>query len=171
MLEWLAPESFGYANTMPAMRRHILSPADTGLVTREQHLVRMMDADTWDKMSWKAEYDGNMQTAPSIYPNITLWLDEPQVVTHVRFSPKNADNGICVGDMYELCYWENGWQSYGMAKAEYEYVEFRNVPKGRLYWLKNHTRGKEEMPFVLNEECSQIFVYGDIINVKIYTKE
>ncbi len=165
MLEWLAPDSYGYANTMPAMRRHILSPADTALPAREAGLVRMMDADTWDKMVWKPEYDGNMQTSPSAYPNITLWLKDPQVVTHVRFSPKNADNGICAGDEYELRYWDGGWRSCGVIRAEYEYVSFDDVPLGRLYWLENLSQGGEEMPFVIDEQGRQIFVYYDIIKI------
>lgn len=163
MLEWLTPESYGYANTMPAMRRHILSPSDTMAVNGEKHLVRVMDAEKWEDMSWKAEYDGNMQTAPSPYRDITLWLKEPQVVTHVRFSPKNADNGIHAGDEYELRYWDDGWLSCGTAKAEYEYVEFEDVPRGRLYWLVNLSQGKEEMPFVLDEQGRQRFVYYDLI--------
>lgn len=163
ILEWLPPDRYGYNNTMPALRRHILSPADTALPARESGLVRLMDADSWDKMSWKAEYDGNMQTAPSPYPNITLWLKEPQIVTHVRFSPKNADNGICAGNEYELHYWNNGWHSCGAVRAKYEYVEFENVPQGCLYWLENRTQGGEEMPFVLDEKGEQRFIYGDII--------
>lgn len=166
MLEWLTPESLGYANTMPAMRRHVLSPSDTATVNRERHLVRVMEADTWDKMSWKAEYDGNMQTAPSPYRDINLWLKEPQVITHVRFSPMNADNGIRTGDEYELRYWDNGWHTCGAAKAGYEYVEFADVPRGKLYWLVNMSQGKEEMPFVLDESGRQRFVYYDMIDIK-----
>ena len=165
MLEWLVPESYGYANTMPAMRRHVLSPSDTIAVNREKHLMRLMDAEKWEDMSWKGEYDGNMQTAPSIYPNITLWLKEPQVVTHVRFSPKNADNGIHVGDEYELRYWDDGWQSCGTTKATYEYIDFSDVPRGKLYWLVNLTQGIEEMPFVLDEFGRQLFIYYDLVNI------
>ena len=165
MLEWLSPASCGYANTMPAMRRHVFSPYDTTAVTREKHLMRMMDAEKWEDMSWKAEYDGNMQTAPSVYPNITLWLKEPQVVTHVRFSPKNADNGIHAGDEYELRYWDDGWKTCGTAKAKYEYIEFSDVPRGKLYWLVNLTQGKEEMPFVIDEQGRQRFVYYDIMDI------
>lgn len=163
MLEWLTSESYGYSNTMLPMRRHVLSPSDTIAVNSEKNLMRLMDAEKWDDMSWKAEYDGNMQTAPSAYPNITLKLKEPQVVTYVRFSPKNADNGICAGDEYELRYWDDGWMSCGTAKAEYEYIEFNNVPHGKLYWLVNLSHGKEEMPFVLDERNRQIFIYYDII--------
>ena len=79
---------------MPALRRHILSPADTALLARESGLVRLMDADSWEKMSWKAEYDGNMQTAPSPYPNITLWLKEPQIVTHGNHSIFRLDTHV-----------------------------------------------------------------------------
>ena len=53
-------------------------------------------------MTWASEYDGNMQTAPGAYPNITLTLDEPQIVTAVRFAPLNADNGIKAGNTYTL---------------------------------------------------------------------
>ena len=128
--------------------------------------MRLMDAEKWEDMSWKAEYDGNMQTAPSAYPNITLKLKEPQMVTHVRFSPKNADNGICAGDEYELRYWDDGWMSCGTAEAEYEYIEFENVPRGKLYWLVNLSQGKEEMPFVIGEQGLQRFVYYDIMDIE-----
>ena len=166
MLEWLTPESYGYTNTMPAKRRHVLSPSDTMAVNGEKHLVRLMDAEKWDDMSWKAEYDGNMQTAPSAYPNITLKLKEPQMVTHVRFSPKNADNGICAGDEYELRYWDDGWMSCGTARAKYEYIIFDNIPHNKLYWLRNNSRGREEMPFIIDEQGKQRFVYYDIIDIK-----
>ncbi len=165
MLEWLTSESYGYTNTMPAKRRHVLSPSDTIAVKHEANLMRIMDAEKWEDMVWKAEYDGNMQTAPSVYPNITLWLKEPQVVTHVRFSPKNADNGIHAGDEYELRYWDDGWQTCGTAKAKCEYIEFVDVPHGKLYWLVNLTQGKEEMPFVLDEQGKQRFVYYDIMDI------
>lgn len=98
-----------------------------------------------------------------IKANITLRLKEPQKVTHVRFSPKNADNGIRAGDVYELHYWNKGWHSCGMVKAKYEYVDFNNIPQECLYWLENKTQGKEEMPFVLDKENKQLFIYYDII--------
>lgn len=114
-------------------------------------------------MSWKAEYDGNMQTAPGAYPNITLWLKEPQVVTRVRMAPKNADNGIQGGDRFQLLYWEGDWRSVGIVRADYEYVTFQNIPKGKLYWLRNLDRGQEEMPFVI-DDGKQVFIYNDNIN-------
>lgn len=124
--------------------------------------MKLLDA-PWKDMVWKAEYDGNRQTAPGAYPNITLWLKEPQVVSRVRFAPLNADNGIHGGDWYRLHYWEeDGWQSVGTVQADYEYVVFDNVPAHKLYWLENLTTGQEEMPFVM-ENGEQRFLYGDII--------
>ena len=35
-------------------------------------------------------------------------LRDPQFVTKVRMMPLNADNGIVVGNQYELLYWDNG---------------------------------------------------------------
>lgn len=80
----------------------------------------------------------------------------------MRFSPLNADNGIKSGNLYELYYWNNGWQSCGRQVAEYEYLKFENVPANKLYWLKNHTEGKEEMPFIF-VDGKQIFIYDGVI--------
>ena len=49
----------------------------------------------------------------------------------------------------------------GISKAKYEYIEFTDVPRGKLYWLVNLTQGKEEMPFVIDEQGRQRFVYYD----------
>lgn len=162
MLEWVTDNSFGYSNSLPASRPHILQPKDTLILSLESCFVKMLDEDSWDKMSWKAEYDGNMQTAPSPYPNITLRLHEPQVVTRVRFSPKNADNGIQCGDTYELLYWDGGWHSAGQTSAQFEFVSFYDVPVGKIYWLRNLSRGKEELPFVM-QDGKQQFLYYDIL--------
>ena len=106
-----------------------------------------------------------MQTAPGAYPSITLALDEPQVVTAVRFAPLNADNGIKAGNIYRLNYWDNGWKTVAASPAEYEYIEFKGVPVNKLYWLENLTEGKEEMPFVVIDG-KQRFIYDNIITTK-----
>lgn len=163
MLEWITESKYGYKNVLPPSRPHILVPSDTLKLKEDARLVKLLDDESWEKMNWKAEYDGNMQTAPGAYPNITLWLKEPQVVTRVRMAPKNADNGIQGGDRYQLLYWDGDWKSIGLVRASHEYVTFHNIPKGKLYWLRNLDRGKEEMPFVVDGE-EQKFIYNDIIN-------
>lgn len=160
-LEWVTVKSYGYENIETVSRTHILSPEEKYNAINDNKFVKLLDRDI-NRMTWASEYDGNMQTAPGAYPNITLSLDEPQIVTAVRFSPLNADNGIKSGNLYELYYWNNGWQSCGRQVAEYEYLKFENVPANKLYWLKNHTEGKEEMPFIMiNGE--QVFIYDEII--------
>lgn len=160
-LEWVTVKSYGYENIETVSRTHILSPEEKYNAINDNKFVKLLDRDR-NRMTWASEYDGNMQTAPGVYPNITLSLDEPQIVTAVRFSPLNADNGIKSGNLYELYYWNNGWQSCGRQVAEYEYLKFENVPANKLYWLKNHTEGKEEMPFIF-VDGKQIFIYDGVI--------
>lgn len=162
MLEWITPSSYGYKNAIPPTPPHIFYPKDTVILREDSRLVKLLDDESWDKMKWKAEYDGKMHTAPGAYPNITLRLKTPQVITRVRFAPLNADNGIHAGDEFELYYWHNGWQHIAAAKAKYEYVIFDNVPKNKLYWLRNKTNGKEELPFVI-QDGQQRFIYHDIL--------
>lgn len=162
ILEWITSSTFEYPNVMKAQRCDILSPKDTMLLKNEKKYVKLLD-DLWDNMKRKSEYDGNMQTAPGAYPNITLRLKQPQIVKKVRFAPKNADNGIHSNEWYQLHFWDkDGWKSAGKVKASYEYVIFHNVPKNKLYWLENLSSGKEEMPFMMINN-KQIFLYGDLI--------
>lgn len=160
-LEWITNKSFGYENSDNATRAHCLSPADVTKVCNDTSMVKILDRDR-NRMTWAKEYDGNMQTAPGAYPNITLTLDEPQIITAVRFAPLNADNGIKAGNLYRLRYWENGWVTAGIEYAQYEFIEFQNVPANKIYWIENLTEGKEEMPFVVIDG-KQHFIYDSII--------
>ena len=162
MLEWVTPVKYGYENTLPASRVHILTASDT-LLCADTTVVKILD-EPIEKMQRKAEYDGNMQTAPSPYGRITFWLKQPQVVTAVRFAPLNADNGINSDDVYELYYWDEGWKKVATKTARYEHLIFTDVPAHRLYWLRNLTEGKEEQPFVIDDEGKQRFIYSDIID-------
>lgn len=161
MLEWITSTAYGYENVAPAGRPHILEPIE---YVHDSTKVQLLDA-PFGSSTWKSEYDGNMLTAPGAYPDITLRLKSKQVVTGVRFAPLNADNGINSGDTYELYYWENGWKLHATVKAEYEYLKFKDVPQGRMYWLKNTTKGQEETPFVM-VDGKQKFIYQDIIGWK-----
>ncbi len=161
MLEWVTPAKYGYENTLPASRVHILTASDT-LLCADTTVVKILD-EPIEKMQRKAEYDGNMTTAPSPYGRITFWLKQPQVVTAVRFAPLHADNGIKAGNRYELLYWDGAWRSLGTAVARYEYLHFDSVPAHRLYWLRNLTEGKEEQPFIIDSEGKQRFVYNNLI--------
>ena len=162
MLEWVTDARHGYENTLPASRVHVFTASDT-LRCSDTTVVKILD-EPIEKMQRKAEYDGNMTTAPSPYGRITFWLKQPQVVTAVRFAPLHADNGIKAGNRYELLHWDGAWRSLGTAVARYEYLHFDSVPAHRLYWLRNLTEGREEQPFVIDSEGKQRFIYGDIMD-------
>lgn len=162
MLEFITACMRGYSNVLPPTPAAVLSPQDTALEKAEANRVKLLDAPSWEDMKWKAEYDGNMETAPGGYKTVTLWLQQPQVVERIRFAPKNADNGIRRGNRYELWYWEDGWISCGEQIPQYEYLEYENVPEGALMWLRNYTAGKEELPFLF-KDGKQLFLYYDVI--------
>lgn len=160
VLEFLTEKKYGYKNVLPPTPRTALF---TDLFVEEnQELVKLINPASWEKMKKKAAFDGNMQTAPSAYRMIQLKLPKSQIVTRIRFAPKNEDNGIHRGEQYELCYYQNGWQSCGVQTATKEYLEFYNVPKGALCWLRNHSTGTEEMPFLIRNG-KQVFLYPEII--------
>ena len=108
-----------------------------------------------------------METSPgSAWGNtfVDIKYPTPRIITTIRFAPLNANNGINPGNDYLLRYWHNGqWNDFEFPQtAEYNYIEYKNVPKNKLYWLKNLSGGKEELPFVVDEKGKQQFIYFDV---------
>lgn len=70
-------------------------------------------------------------------------------IKKIIYIPRNDDNFIHIDDQYELFYQDgvNGWVSLGNRKAKESYLYYSDVPQNALFWLHNHTRGKEERPF------------------------
>ncbi|MCC8146779.1 MAG: hypothetical protein LIO93_10170 [Bacteroidales bacterium] len=86
-----------------------------------------------------------------------LDLGEPKYIAEVRYLFRNDDNNIRLGDLYELFYFgSTGWVSLGTQVAESSILKFEGAPTKALFWLKNHTRGKEELPFFY-EDGEQVF--------------
>ena len=79
---------------------------------------------------------------------IGLDLGKPRAIKNVKYLFQNSFNTIEPGDTYELLYWDNVWKSLGSQVAKYDYVEFK-VPKNTVLWLRNLTKGKEELPFFI----------------------
>ncbi len=159
---FLTDKKYNYKNTTVPIPLPITEPREKNII--DTNLVWVLDTSI-DVLKTRAEYDGSMETAPSAYPSIFLRLKKPEVITTIRFSPLNANNGINPGNEYALFFWNNGkWEQCDESQiAEYNYIQFKNVPKGKLYWLRNLTRGKEEAPFVINEKSGkQLFIYTDI---------
>jgi hypothetical protein len=73
----------------------------------------------------------------------------PQRIKTIEYLFRNDDNGIRIGDEYELFYWdENRWNSIGKQTAAKNVLSYDSCPTGgALFWLHNHSRGKEERIF------------------------
>lgn len=81
-----------------------------------------------------------------------LWvgmdLNVPRRITHIGFCPRNDTNSIYDHCTYELFYWDKEWISLGTKKAQENYLIYSDVPENALFWLHNHTEGKEERIFI-----------------------
>lgn len=103
-----------------------------------------------------AVFDGDPLTFyDAIEPNgawAGIELDKPQRIDKLVYQFRNDDNGIRKGDLYELMYWnnDNKWKSCGKIIAKENELIYNDIPPGTLYWLRNHTRGKEERIFTYN---------------------
>jgi hypothetical protein len=154
---FMSRKSNGYQNVIPAPELPDLP--SNGI---KDDFVWVLDGPLED-MRKKAEYDGNVGTAPSAYPSVSLNLEGAQIIDRVRVCPLNEDNGIDIGDIYSLYGWaENkGWTQIETKEATVNYLSFKAMSSNRLYWLKNDTKGKEEMLFFIDEKGDQRFVYDD----------
>ncbi len=84
-------------------------------------------------------------------------LGHPYRIENILLIPQNDDNFVRIGDEYELFYQDGieGWVSLGRKTATETSICY-SVPAGAVFWLKNHTRGKEERCFYI-ENGEQIF--------------
>lgn len=69
-------------------------------------------------------------------------------ITTVRYLPRNDDNNIWPGNVYQLQVWDKeGWQVLETQEAVTDSLIFDNVPIHGLFRLHNTTRGTEERIF------------------------
>jgi len=104
--------------------------------------------------------DGEPLTYFELPGGLDLWVGldfgKPVRISQVEFCPRNDDNEISPGDEYELFYWDDRWISLGRQVASDYTLEYVNVPKGALLWLRDLTKGREERPFTY-ENGTQIW--------------
>ena len=74
----------------------------------------------------------------------------PKSVASFRIIPRSDDNDIHPGQKYELRYLSPRgiWKSLGRKTAVDNVLQYDNVPVNCLLWLKNHSGGTEERPFI-----------------------
>ncbi|MBU5375769.1 hypothetical protein [Bacteroides cellulosilyticus] len=84
---------------------------------------------------------------------VGLDLEQPCRLDKLVYYPRNDDNFIVTGEVYELFYCDKGdWHSLGIMTAESGELVYENVPGNALYLLKNRTKGKEERIFTYEND-------------------
>ena len=89
---------------------------------------------------------------------VGLKLTKPKAISKIRFVTRNDGNMVEIGDEYELVYWGGqDWVSMGAQTATCDSLIYKDVPKGGLYLLQNHTKGWEERIFTLDDDGKQVW--------------
>lgn len=107
--------------------------------------------------SKKAVFDGNVLTyfnAPKDSTGIYVGMDFGKAIPlgKIKYVPRNDDNNICRGDVYELYYWSDScWKMVDRKTATENTLWFDNVPENALLLLKDVTKGKEERIFTYQD--------------------
>ena len=90
---------------------------------------------------------------------VIIDLGQPEYIGKMVYIPRNDDNFISPGDMYELFYQNGsaGWVSLGKQMAQEQQLIYKNVPQNALLWLRDLSRGREEQVFWI-ENGKQVFL-------------
>ena len=109
------------------------------------------------KESISKAFDGNYLTNYETEDNpddswVGMDFGTKKQICNVRIIPRSDDNDIHAGDVYELLYY-NGtqWVSLGKKTATSNVLHYDDVPAHALYWVKDHTQGWDERPFIIRE--------------------
>jgi len=83
------------------------------------------------------------------YTWVGLEFDTPKRIEKIVYLPRNDDNCIRDGELYELFYWDNKWVSLGQqtGSSETYKLTYKNAPVNALFLLRNLTKGAEERIF------------------------
>lgn len=100
-----------------------------------------------DSLKWAA-IDGDPLTNITLYDDFIIDFESSVAIDKIVCLPRNDGNGVYPNNVYELFYYDlDGWKSMGRQEGNKFYVEYENVPKNALYWLRNLTTGVEERIF------------------------
>jgi hypothetical protein len=109
--------------------------------------------DTKNGNGANAVFDGNVLTwFNGVKPDnnwIGLEFETPQTINKIVYLPRNDDNFIRDGELYELFFWDNKWISLGKqtGSLKTQSLTYTNVPTNALFLLKDLSRGQEERIF------------------------
>ncbi|EKJ89183.1 hypothetical protein QR305_01137 [Bacteroides finegoldii] len=96
-------------------------------------------------------FDGKSWTSFDYKESTGGWagldLGVPTEICKIVYTPRNRDNYIRPGDIFELFYCDKDWKSAGEIQAVSDSLAFRNIPQDALLLLCNYTRGTQERIF------------------------
>ena len=104
--------------------------------------TNVFDGKTWTSFDYKEAIGGWAGLA----------LEKPTRVALIEYTPRNRDNYIRPGDTFELFFCDDEWKSLGrITDKKADSLLFKNVPRGALLFLRNHTRGVQERIFTFEK--------------------
>jgi hypothetical protein len=74
-------------------------------------------------------------------------LNQKQKIIAFSKYPEDQSNNIFPDHEYELFYWKNVWVSLGKQVAHTNYLIYENAPTNALFWIRDHSGGKQERIF------------------------
>jgi hypothetical protein len=101
-------------------------------------------------------FDGDPLTYYEVPNDVQQWVGldfgEPVGIDKVIYTPRNDDNDIRQGDLYELFYWgKDKWTSLGRKAGTPPCLHYQDAPVNALFLLRDLTRGKEERIFTYKD--------------------
>lgn len=105
-------------------------------------------------------YDGSTLTSfdyPEPYGGWSgIEINKGTRIGKIVYAPRNRDNFVNEGDLYELQYFDAGWKSLGKQVSQSDTLVYADVPDNALLLLRNHSRGVQERVFTY-EDDSQLW--------------
>lgn len=109
----------------------------------------------WDMFDndWVSYYISREKGARAVFD-----LGYRKSISRIVYMPRNDDNYVHPGDVYELYYHDGieDWKFIERRQADTTFITFSNVPAGAMLWLRDITRGQEERAFYY-KDGKQVF--------------
>lgn len=141
-MEFLGPYTLGRKNLQPTP----LPVFSKGQKTKNKNLFRFIGEPLRTSSHPEHAFDNDVNTYVGA-SSIGMDFKKAVQVNRIRFVPRTANNMIVPGNSYLLQYYDREWKEFGIRYATEHYVDFDDVPNATLFWLRNLTEGKEELPF------------------------
>ncbi len=111
-----------------------------------------------NKYKAKSVFDKKTLTYLEDKSTDTTWvgvkLYAPMQINKIVYLPRNDDNFIRDGEIYELFYWDNKWVSLGRqtGSIKTQALSYCDAPTNALFLLRNLSRGSEERIFTYEND-------------------